>query len=829
MSVGNIKDINVPLSLQKLNINRMGRSNQKFLIQYEFFDKDNEPMPIQVYFDLKPEFFDTLEEFRSKASKRIRLSEEIIQRTIAALSNDEYCQRMLQFYEIDSANAATTIGDQEKEQNHNNDNRIEQESELEDAYASSVSDPDYTDEGLPLLSVTSAIRKDPMRMRVSGIIDTVRKPFKLLTKVYFVCRNQKCTRCGSREPYVLDTPIFSLADMPIAFDGGADEYNRYIRCSSCRSERDITPDYKKFENAKTIELRNLNSQGKISAIAANSTLALERLTVIVFGKHTLSVGFGEEVEIVGNSYVLASGLLSSRFGAASNPRTAADNGRAQPILYAKRIRYTKRERELKLTDQDIKAIKKFASFPNLIARLVSMMSPQIYGHEDVKLGNLLVAVGPAPVQKDSWYRRSWLNAGLFGDKGTGKTTLAEDAAKLLPGSQTVSGQHSTGKGIVAIAEKEGDSGAVLRAGAATLANNAICFIDEIGTMNYEDQNQFLSLMENGYFNFNKLGIRQRIEANTSFIVTANPMTGDWQNSQKVSQDEIPLKAQLLDRLDFSFIFRRPRDVKEIHDYAENKFKLSKKHFNLDYLFLRKYLSYIRSNSEFLEIDFNEPYDAERLKDFWINLISANADALGNRSFETVFRTAKSIARLMLKKTVDSEVVAETIKFLTNMFDKHGSQIIPTTNYRDISYLEICKIVKDHSQNLCWAQQNLEEEETELSDITFNQAAEVAAIKNENIRHYLGENFRSNNNRAARHLRQMFREGQDKNYDGGKIKVVSIEKRAELRLRWIPNIATDTVSNTFRGIEKSTTQNDNKNQYGKCDGVTGDSGDTYSEK
>src|SRR5262249_23608366 len=158
-----------------------------------------------------------------------------------------------------------------------------------------------------------------------------------------------------------------------------------------------------------------------------------------------SVGFGEEVEIVGDLHVLASGLLSSRFGGASNPRTAADNGRAQPVLYAKRIRYTKRERELKLTDQDIKAIKKFASFPNLIARLVSMMSPQIYGHEDVKLGLLLVAVGPAPVQKDNWYRRSWLNAGLFGDKGTGKTTLAEDAAKLLPGSQTVSGQHSTGK------------------------------------------------------------------------------------------------------------------------------------------------------------------------------------------------------------------------------------------------------------------------------------------------------------------------------------------------------------------------------------------------
>ena len=209
-----------------------------------------------------------------------------------------------------------------------------------------------------------------------------------------------------------------------------------------------------------------------------------------------------------------------------------------------------------------------------------------------------------------------------------------------------------------------------------------------------------------------------------------------------------------------------------------------------------------------------------MKDFWINLILANPEALGNRSFETVFRTAKAIARLMLKKTVDSEVVDETIKFLTNIYNKHGAQITPTIDYRINTVLGICKVVKNRSQNLYWAQQNLEGAETQLSDITFSQAAEIAAIKDENIRHYLGKNFRSSNNRLPQHLRQMFREEQDRNYDGGKIKVVSIEKHAELRLKWVPNTATDAVSNTLTDIETSTTQNDNKNQYGKCDGVTG---------
>ena len=243
-----------------------------------------------------------------------------------------------------------------------------EEDEQERAYASSVSDPDYTDEGLPLLSVTSAIRKDPGRYRVCGIIDTVRKLFKLLTKVYFVCRNPKCSKQDIQEPHLLDTPIFSLEDMPIAFEGGMEEFNRYQRCPSCRGRREIIQDFKKFANAKIIELKNLDKTGnrKHSTIALNTTLSMERLTVIVVGKHTLSVGFGEEVEIVGDQHVLSSWALSSRVG--NGGRGSGDNsGRGQPILYAKRIKYTKRERELKLTEHDIKAIKKFASLPNHIS------------------------------------------------------------------------------------------------------------------------------------------------------------------------------------------------------------------------------------------------------------------------------------------------------------------------------------------------------------------------------------------------------------------------------------------------------------------------------
>ena len=481
-----------------------------------------------------------------------------------------------------------------------------------------------------------------------------------MTEVGFICRDQKCTTYNDPKWQILDTPIFSLDDMPIAFKAERDEngkikktgqqrYLELLRCPYCQHIRSVIPRHQgHFDNAKIIELKKMDRITKVSTITANNTLNMERLTVLVMGNHTWSVGFGEEVEIIGDLYVLGSGTSASRFGTGSGGGRGGgttDSGKAYPIFYADRIKYTKRQREIDTEDYNqliqLDSFNKFASYPKLIERLTSMMSPQIYGHDDVKLGLLLLAAGGAPIQKDNPNIRYWINAGLFGDKGTGKTTMAEDVTKLILGSQIVSGQHSTGKGIVAVAEKESGNGgnAFLRAGAATLANNAICFIDEFGTMNYEDQNQFLSLMEKGYFNFNKLGIRQRIDAKTSFVMTSNPIGGVWQNPDNISKSDIPLKAQIIDRIDLFFGFREPKTHEEIDAFKEHRKKLRKKHFKpysinkntgerkyleQDFPFLRYYLYYIRTQSRFQHIEFEEPYLMDRLADLWGEIKKADS-------------------------------------------------------------------------------------------------------------------------------------------------------------------------------------------------------------
>jgi DNA replicative helicase MCM subunit Mcm2 (Cdc46/Mcm family) len=315
-------------------------------------------------------------------------------------------------------------------------------------------------------------------------------------------------------------------------------------------------------------------------------------------------------------------------------------------------------------------------------------------------------------------------------------------------------------------------------------------------------------MEKGYYNFNKLGIRQRIDAKTSFIVTSNPMGGNWQDPDKISKSDIPLKAQIIDRIDLFFVFKEPKTSDEIDRFKEQKARLRKMHFKpcsvnkatgeikyleQDFPFLRYYLYYIRTQSRFQQIEFEEPYLMDRLEDLWAEIKKTSPDQMTSRGFESIYRIAEAFARLILKTVIDAEVVEQTVEFIRAMYSTYGTDIAEPSDYRTISWLEIAKAVKDHTLNIFWPEgqqqedgnqlEELEELE-ELKHITFNAAAEIAMSKNHIVRIYLGENFRSGNNKPVRHLKEMFRE--EREYDGGRIKDVSKDKHAELKLTWVAN-------------------------------------------
>jgi hypothetical protein len=215
-----------------------------------------------VIFDLKPEgFFATMEDFDKKArggwgpNRRIPLSNDIIEKTKAVFANSPYYPKAFEYYERDSIIEEQT----EKEQTcsvgdpadyADVEANEEEQRKREETYMSTISDPDFDtvkkNERLTPISVSNAIRRDPGRACVYGIIDTVRSPFKLMTEVGFICNNRKCTAYGNPKWQILDIPIFSLDDMPIAYKAerdtqgnvktGQQRYLDLLNCPYCHGQ-----------------------------------------------------------------------------------------------------------------------------------------------------------------------------------------------------------------------------------------------------------------------------------------------------------------------------------------------------------------------------------------------------------------------------------------------------------------------------------------------------------------------------------------------------------------------------------------------------------------
>ena len=246
----------------------------------------------------------------------------------------------------------------------------------------------------------------------------------------------------------------------------------------------------------------------------------ERLDVVLYDHMISNVLAGEVVEITGIN------RIESKRGSKSKKKTT--------VLHAESIKYLNRK-ELVITDDDITNFQKFAKLPNLLERLVSMYAPNIIGHNYAKLGVLRSVVGGVEHGKI----RGRINTFMVGDPSTAKSTLAREAVDVKPNSRYVSRPHSSAKTITAIMDKEND-GLVLRLGAIHLSRGGICGVNEITEFQLDDQARLLDVLEEGIIPLNKHGTHMIIQSPTTIIATANPTQSTWNDSQKVSNDEIPM-------------------------------------------------------------------------------------------------------------------------------------------------------------------------------------------------------------------------------------------------------------------------------------------------
>jgi replicative DNA helicase Mcm len=538
-----------------------------------------------------------------------------------------------------------------------------------------------------ITSVSEALRLHSGFVKVTGMITSLSQLYKMITSSRYNCIN-----CDYQDTTTYEKPLL----IP----------NKELkkRCPSCHETFEISHD---FINAVTVELQDTDTFSEI-----------ERLPVVLFDNDTKNIHVGERVIVSGNIHVIL------RKG---KPFL--------PFLYANSIEYESRE-EISLTAQDIEAIGRYAKIRrrggeeednSVIDRLVALFAPSVIGYDHVKQGLLLCAANSG---NDTPTKRNRLHAILVGDPGLAKSALLREATKLVPNSRAESGQNSSGKSLTAIVSKE-DESYILRLGPASLAKGAICAVNELGRISYEDQAYLLDIAEEGEYTINKHGINAKINAPTTIIASANPVNNStFTNEDRIDLDEIPAIKPLIDRFDLLFVFRTNRNSENIRKYAYEKSELDRKRILPDYYnFLRKYILYSKRFNPIL----NEEAKA-MLNEYWIDL----AKRFGSpRILETLFRLAKATARLKLKHVVDAEDAKETMQFYNVILQQHQQVVSIPSNPREIAFNECVNILKDSR-----------------FAISFEELVRTACERNEHVRRYLNAKFKLQDNIKLRPLLDM---------------------------------------------------------------------------
>jgi DNA replicative helicase MCM subunit Mcm2 (Cdc46/Mcm family) len=558
-------------------------------------------------------------------------------------------------------------------------------------------------DGLKILNVSEAMKLDSGHIKVKGSIVSISQPFKMVQSCKIEC---VCGLLQKEEHF--EVPLYR------------EPLYKKEKCKSCQTVVVVNFDH---INAISLELQDDEQFSDI-----------ERLDCILLDTDTKNIKIGERVNIRGSIHIL----------------NKNQKGNLVPILFSRNVIDYPNRKDISMTKLDEEAIKRFAKMngENVISKLAEMFDKTVIGALVAKtalLFSLASAGDDSQHTRNNKANRNRIHTLIAGPPGLAKSSLIGTASKLIPNSRYESSQHSSGKSLTAIIEKENEQ-LSLRLGPIPLAKKSICALNEIGTIPFEEQKFLLDPMEEGRFTNNKHGINSTIDCPTTIVATTNVLRSSYdENSydEPIQLNQIPCTPPVRDRFDLIVLISEETDDDAIAEYVEKKILNHTRDPPNYQTFLQKYIQFAREIEPSLSPACTNP-----LKVYYSQLRRSNPDIGSNRVLETLIRLCKVIAKLKLKHVIDEKDVSDAITFYNLLISKYvDSTNVPLEpdKYAYERCLEILKIKSDSEESL----------------VKFEELIYEACLKDKVILSYIcdsskinSEKLKIENNRKARQVKDL---------------------------------------------------------------------------
>ena len=431
------------------------------------------------------------------------------------------------------------------------------------------------------------------------------------------------------------------------------------KCTECDNLKDFTKVYEKttFDECQWIEVQELVDNTHLSDTPS-------KVRVLIRNHLIDTCTPGETVTVVGIPKVLE-----------NRPNTLDLN---MPVyLDCCGLTNDTEKDNVDISKADISTLKELVDDPKFLPNVISSFAPTVYGEEIVKEALAYQQCeGVTRQLTRKKRRRGQFHILLAGPPGVAKSDLGEYQTLYHHKGRQATGRGASSVGLTAsVVQQDGEW--VLKAGAMSLADNGLLFIDEIEKMRSEDSGAMHPGMEAQQIPISKAGINATIKTRCSIVAACNPIGGTWKEYKTLPENLIEkgrgLTIPLLNRFALIFIVKEKETEKEEAEVVDHILDISRNTSQaVPYSeeTLRKLFLYARTFKPKLSEE-----SATRLKEFYLNLFNISKGnesmIMSRRQIEDLVRISEASAKLHLREEVTLVDAENAIRVVATSLKQYG--------------------------------------------------------------------------------------------------------------------------------------------------------------